>query len=99
MTNKKDEISVPENSIMVGLVLVDEDKLGILRLENLKEDITPSEEELIQSVSLGMIFFLRYGFETLRKIGEDQMAITSLLNDGLEINYEDNVIPFNPKKH
>lgn len=99
MTDKKDELSVPENSIMVGLVLVDEDKLGILRLENLTEEITPSEEDLIKSVSLGMIFFLRYGLDTLRKIGEDQMAITSLLNDSLEINYDETVVPFNKNKH
>jgi hypothetical protein len=96
MSERKDEILVPENSIMVGLALVEDDQLAIVRLEHLSDNITPEQEDIIQSVTLGVLFLMRHGLGALKKIGEQDMALDALLRDS---DFDETVVPFDTTKH
>lgn len=99
MSDKKDKLSIPENSIMVGLALVEDDQLAIVRLENLEDDISENHEDIIQAVTLGILFMMKYGFSALHRIGEADLTMTRLMNEGLDIEYNDTVVPFDTSKH
>jgi len=99
MSDKKDKLSVPENSIMVGLALVDDGQLAMVRLENLEDDISETHEDIIQAVTLGMLFMMKYGFSALHRIGEADLTLARLMNEGMDIEYNDTVVPFDTSKH
>ena len=99
MSEKKHEILVPKNSIMVGLALVEDDELAIVRLEQLTDDIPPEQEDLIQAVTLGVLFMMRHGLGALRKIGEADMALDALLRDPDSMDFDESDVPFDTTKH
>ena len=94
MTVILDKHFLPEDSIMVGLQLVEGGNLQLVTGENFNQDIHPTHAHILASAALGISWLLHNGLDTLIRLGDLHGQQQALLNQPTDFEFDDVIVPF-----